>query len=116
MKKLNLGMTAAAWLTVTGLAGCAGPAQHAPGGVPHPNHQHQNTLTPAQQADEALAARVRQALAADPRVGSASLTVKVINSVVELGGVPKDVPARDLAVRIAERGYGVKRVFNNMAF
>jgi hypothetical protein len=115
MKKLNLWMAAAAWLTVASLAGCAGPARHTPGGIPHP-HQHPNALTPAQQADEALAARVRQALAADPRVGSASLTVKVINSVVELGGVPKDVPARDLAVRIAERVYGVKSVFNNMAF
>lgn len=66
-------------------------------------------------ADEATAARVRNLLAADSLVGSASLTVKVANGVVELGGTPKDPQARDLAIRIAQRTHGVTHVVNKMA-
>lgn len=65
-------------------------------------------------ANEALAARVHAALASDARVGVASLTIKVVNGVVELGGSPKDLQARDLALKIAARVSGVRSVLNNM--
>lgn len=69
-----------------------------------------------QATDNATAARVRRALAADVRVGAETLTVKVVDGVVELGGSPKDLQARDLAFNIARRVYGVKAVVNNMTF
>ena len=112
-KNTNLMAVAAALLLAGALTGCAGDvygpgARYPADGLPR--------QTASQAADEATAARVRAALAADRRVGAASLTVKVINGVVELGGSPKDLQARDLAIWIAERTYGVRSVFNNMVF
>ncbi len=112
-KNTNLMALAAAVLLAAALPGCAGDV-YGHGGRHTGDGQPRQTA--AQAADEATAARVRAALAADRRVGAGSLTVKVIDGVVELGGVPRDLQARDLAIRIAERTYGVRRVFNNMVF
>lgn len=109
MKSMNATASCFALLAATTLAGCAGEV-YRPGG------SYSGNAGSAYSADEAIAERVRSALAADARVGVASLTVKVVNNVVELGGNPKDLQARDLALRIAERQRGVRSVINNMVF
>lgn len=93
------------------LAGCGGGY----GGGRHPGYPVYQADV-AQATDNATAARVRSALAADVRVGAETLTVKVVDGIVELGGSPKDLRARDLAINIARRVYGVKTVVNNMVF
>jgi hypothetical protein len=88
------------------LSGCGGGAYH------HPVYP-----ADARQAhDSATATRVRQALAADVRIGAESLTVTVGDGVVSLGGTPRDLRARDLALQTASRVPGVRRVVNNMVF
>lgn len=114
MKTLNTVTVAAALLAASALSGCAADA-YAPGYLHTPGYGRPSPNTPYS-ADEATAVRVRNALAADARVGAETLTVKVIDGVAELGGTPKDLRARDLAIRITERTYGVQRVFNNMVF
>ncbi len=114
MKTLHTVTVAAALLATAILSGCAADA-YAPGYLHTPGY---GSPTPnvAYSANEATAVRVRNALAADARVGVETLTIKVIDGVVELGGIPKDLRARDLAIRITERTYGVKHVVNNMVF
>lgn len=117
MKTPNSRTLLAALLMAAALTGCGGGY----GGGRHPNYPNypsypSNPADAAQAADNATAARVRGALAADVRVGAETLTVKVVNGVVELGGSPKDLRARDLALRIAGRVHGVRTVVNNMVF
>lgn len=107
MKSINATATGLALLVATTLAACAGDVYRSNGHYP-------GSAGSAYSADEAMAARVRSALAADARVGAATLTVKVVNNVVELGGTPNDAQARDLALRITERLRGVRSVINNM--
>jgi osmotically-inducible protein OsmY len=114
MKTLHTVTLAAALLAASILSGCAADA-YAPGYLHTPGYGNPPPNTPYS-ANDATAARVRNVLAADARVGVETLTIKVIDGVVELGGTPKDLQARDLAIRITERTYGVKRVINNMVF
>lgn len=80
-------------------------------------HQHPVTSNDVRQnQDRVLAEQVRRALAADVRVGAETLTVTAVEGTVWLGGTPKDLRARDLALRTAERVPGVRRVVNNMVF
>src|SRR5665647_1038535 len=121
--KTSYSTTLAALMMAAALTGCAdsyggGRYPDYPGSPGHPGSPDYRR-TPAdreQAADNATAARVRGALAADVRVGAESLTVKVIDGVVELGGNPKDLRARDLAIRITGRVPGVRSVVNNMVF
>lgn len=124
--KTSYSTTLAALMMAAALTGCAdsyGGGRYPdypgyPGSPGHPGSPDYRR-TPAdreQAADNVTAARVRGALAADVRVGAESLTVKVIDGVVELGGNPKDLRARDLAIRITGRVPGVRSVVNNMVF
>src|SRR5665647_1323479 len=124
--KTSYSTTLAALMMAAALTGCAdsyGGGRYPdypgyPGSPGHPGSPDYRR-TPAdreQAADNATAARVRGALAADVRVGAESLTVKVVDGVVELGGNPKDLRARDLAIRITGRVPGVRSVVNNMVF
>ncbi len=61
-------------------------------------------------ADEATAARVRNALFANLGAAGSSLPVQVSSGVVELGGRPGGMGARDAAVLIAKRTYRVTGV------
>ncbi len=65
--------------------------------------------------DDATAARVRNGLVANLGPAAGSLTVQVTKGVVELGGRPGNPDARDLAVRITKRTYGVNGVSDKMA-
>lgn len=89
------------------IAGCGG------GGLRHVSGYPGTTGSPYS-PNEALAQRVHTALAADARVGVSTLTIKVVDGVVELGGNPKDLQARDLALWITTRVSGVRSVLNNM--
>lgn len=88
------------------LSGCGGGGYHHPAQAGDVRQAH----------DNATATRVRQALAADVRIGADSLTVTVGDGVVSLGGTPRDLRARDLALQTAGRVPGVRRVVNNMVF
>ncbi len=107
-------LPALAFTALAVLAGCAeGPyrdGSYRRGGQP----VTRNDVMQAQ--DSATAARVRQALASDVRVGAETLTVRVVDGVAEISGSPKDLRARDLALRIAGRVPGVRTVLNNMSF
>lgn len=106
MKSISLQLCALIIGTTALIAGCGGgqlQARDDPGAIGSPYS-----------ANDALASRVRAALAADARVGVESLTIKVVNNVVELGGSPKNLQARDLALSITGRVPGVRSVLNNM--
>lgn len=95
-------------LMAAALGGCGGGYV---GGGRHPVYQSDVD----EAAGQALEARVRNALASDVRVGAESLTVKAQgDGVIELGGNPKDLRARDLAIEITRRVRGVRTVLNNM--
>jgi len=111
MKYMNAMATTAALLVASALTGCAGNA-YGPG--PYQPGYANPIRNPPYLEDEATAARIRNVLASDPRVGAETLTVKVVNGAVELSGSPKDLRARDLALQLTQRTHGVRSVFNNM--
>jgi osmotically-inducible protein OsmY len=67
-----------------------------------------------QKADEAVADRVQQALAADKELYSRHITVKADNGVVRLSGFVWDPPDLVEAERIAGSVPGVTRVDNSL--
>jgi osmotically-inducible protein OsmY len=58
--------------------------------------------------------RVMAALQADRRLQARMFTVSAAQGVVTLGGTPPDMQQRDLALQIAGRVPGVRRVIANM--
>ena len=111
---LTLALSGAVLVTVA--SGCANMATT--GGNPNAGYGSNTPLpgsaTPAYSANEHLAKRVMASLEADARIGAKSLTVKVIDGVVELGGNADTVGARNLALETARRVPGVRTVVNNM--
>lgn len=76
------------------------------------------TTAPVTHADVDLSARVHQALARDPRIGSATINIIARGGgLIELQGSPSGIPKTDAmaqAVRITASVPGVRGVINKM--
>jgi len=98
-----------------GLAACAGGVLDNPRTMEQPLPP---ATAPVTHADVDLSARVHEALAHDPRIGSATINVIARGGgVIELQGSPSGIPKADAmaqAVRITSSVPGVRGVVNNM--
>ncbi|MEW6465191.1 BON domain-containing protein [Tibeticola sp.] len=104
-------------IATAGLTACGGGGYHRPPYYPEPPKQPPVDIkpyTPAVAYDQDIAERVRRYLGSDPRVGVETLVVNVENQVVYLSGNAKSPEAARLAVAMAERVQGVRKVISTM--
>jgi hyperosmotically inducible periplasmic protein len=95
-------------LTFAALGLLAGRASVEKKEAPAPTMAPQAAAMPEPSADEALAARVKEALAADPELGDLDLQVTAKDGAVTIAGHPKDGEQLARIVLTAQKVPGVK--------